>query len=261
MYFVLSGTNIHVKWLILEFTVSGPYDFQMDILNNFTKFKISRSSGSHEKNLNPRPPKGGGLLQFFLPNKLHPTLLGNHFYILYASFDVCEVEFWGIVWVWGSSKRMVEGGWWNPMTFICPFLKYLTRYMLQTSYAHENHHFLTYSAKTPAKIPCFNNFLAKNWFLLIFTYTSYEDQCSFWYQWIEEVHTYTLVPHIGVSGVPYRKSREGVATTPLFGGRVTKNTSGGQGLSGNHAVPYHTHLGMFSLGIPVFYCTLMLVSD
>ena len=85
----------------------------------------------------------------------------------------------------------------------------------------------------PAKIPCFYDFLAKNWFLLIFTYifnvskfprvrwlhdvtvTSYEVQWySFWYQWIEEVHTYTLVANRG-SSVPYRKSREGVATTPL----------------------------------------------
>ena len=34
-------------------------------------------------------------------------------------------------------------------------------------------------------------------------------------------YLYTLVANIGVSNVPYRKSREGVATTPL-GGRVTK---------------------------------------
>ena len=78
------------------------------------------------------------------------------------------------------------------------------------------------------KILCFYDFLAKNWVLLIFTYifnaskfprarwlydvtvTSYEVQWySFWYQWIEEVHTYTLVANI-VSGVPYRKSREGL---------------------------------------------------
>ena len=78
-------------------------------------------------------------------------------------------------------------------------------------------------------------FLAKNLFLLIFMYifnaskfprarrlndvtvTSYEVQWySFWYQWIEEVHTYTLVANIGVSGVPYRKSREGIATTPYL---------------------------------------------
>ena len=38
---------------------------------------------------------------------------------------------------------------------------------------------------------------------------------SFWYQWTEDVHTYTLVANIGVSSIPYRKSREGVATTPL----------------------------------------------
>ena len=38
------------------------------------------------------------------------------------------------------------------------------------------------------------------------------------------VHTYTLAANMGVSGVLYRKSREG------FGGRATKNTSGGRGL-------------------------------
>ena len=44
---------------------------------------------------------------------------------------------------------------------------------------------------------------------------------------IEEVHTYIPVANIGVSSIPYRKSREGAATTPPpFGGRVTKNTSG-----------------------------------
>ena len=79
----------------------------------------------------------------------------------------------------------------------------------------------------------FLQFFSEKWFLLIFMYifnaskvprarrlydvtvTSYEVQWySFWYQWIEEVHTYTLVANIGVSGVSYRKSREGVATTP-----------------------------------------------
>ena len=57
---------------------------------------------------------------------------------------------------------------------------------------------------------------------------SYEVQWySFWYQWIKEVPTYTLVANIGVSCVLYRKS-VGDATTP-FGRRVTKNTSGGRG--------------------------------
>ena len=115
-----------------------------------------------------------------------------------------------------------------PWLLFCPFLKYLTRHMLQTSYVDENHHFLTYSAKNPAKISCFNDFLAKNWFLLIFMYifnaskfpkarwlyevtvTSYDVQWySFWYQWIEEVHTYTLVANIGVSGVPFKKNPGG----------------------------------------------------
>ena len=50
----------------------------------------------------------------------------------------------------------------------------------------------------------------------------------FGYQWTEEVHTYTLVANIGVSGIPYRKSRG--LQQPPFGGRVTKNTSGGRGL-------------------------------
>ena len=62
------------------------------------------------------------------------------------------------------------------------------------------------------------------------TVTSYEVQWySFSYQWIEEVNTYSLVVNIGVSDIPYRKSREGVATPP-FGGRVATNTLGGRGL-------------------------------
>ena len=120
--------------------------------------------------------------------------------------------------------------------------------MIQTSYVDGNHHFPTYSAQNPAKIPCFYDFLVKNWFLLLYnfnaskfprgcwlydvTVTSYEVQWyTFWYQWKEGVHTYTLVANIGVSGVLYRKSREGVTTTP-FGGRVTKKKiSGGRGLN------------------------------
>ena len=79
------------------------------------------------------------------------------------------------------------------------------------------------------KHPMFLRFLAKNSFLLIFTYITnaskfprarwlydvtvtsltqwrhmkFNAWYSFWYQWIEEVH-YTLVANIGVSGVPYR---------------------------------------------------------
>ena len=59
-----------------------------------------------------------------------------------------------------------------------------------------------------------SKFPRARWFYDV-TVTSYEVQWyTFWYQWIEEVHTYTLVANIGVSGFPYRKSREGVATTP-----------------------------------------------
>ena len=55
----------------------------------------------------------------FFPNKLRQTLLYNCLYIYDASFDVLWGEIWGVVWVWGSSKIMVEGGgWWNPMIFI-----------------------------------------------------------------------------------------------------------------------------------------------
>ena len=43
------------------------------------------------------------------------------------------------------------------------------------------------------------------------TVTSYEVQWyTFWYQWIEEVHTYTLAANIGISGIPNRKFREDV---------------------------------------------------
>ena len=66
------------------------------------------------------------------------------------------------------------------------------------------------------------------------TVTSYEVQWySFWYQWIEEVHTYTLAANIGVLGFQYRKSRKGVATTPPPPLRRTcyKNASGRRGLT------------------------------
>ena len=39
------------------------------------------------------------------------------------------------------------------------------------------------------------------------------------------INGYTLVANIGVSSVPYRKSREGLQQSP-FGGRVTKHASG-----------------------------------
>ena len=186
-----------------------------------------------------------------MPNKLRQTFPANHFYILYASFDVYGMKLgWCHLGMGSQQSENGRGGWWNPIPWFlfCQLLKYLTGYVLQTCYVDENHHFLTYSAKIPAKIPCFYAFfLAKNWFLLIFTYifnafkfptgrwlydvtvTSYEVQWySFWYQWIEEVHIYTLVANIGVSGVPYRKSREGGCNK--LQQRVTKNTSGGLGL-------------------------------
>ena len=61
----------------------------------------------------------------------------------------------------GVIKENGRGGLVKSHDFYCLFLKYLTRY-IQTCYVDENQHFLTYSAKNPAKIPCFYDFLAKN---------------------------------------------------------------------------------------------------
>ena len=54
----------------------------------------------------------------FFPNKQRQTLLCNRFYIYYVSFDVYEVKFGGVVWVWRVVKDYGIGGWWNPMSFI-----------------------------------------------------------------------------------------------------------------------------------------------
>ena len=86
----------------------------------------------------------------------------NHFYILYASFDVYGVKLGGVVWVWGVIKENGRGGLVKSHDFYFAHFLKLTRYMLQTCYVDENHHFLTYSAKNPAKFPCFYDFLAKN---------------------------------------------------------------------------------------------------
>ena len=145
----------------------------------------------------------------------------------------------GVSFGYGVIKEKGRGGLVKSHGFVffffflfCPFRKYLTRYMLQTSFVDENHHFLTYSVTRNSHV---STIFSENWFLLIFTYifnasklprvhwlyeitvTSYEVQWYlFWYQWIEEVLTYTLVANIGVSGVSYRKSMEGVATiSPL----------------------------------------------
>ena len=86
----------------------------------------------------------------------------------------------------------------------------------------ENYHFLSYLARNSAKIPCFYDFFSEKLIFANFqciqisevaliynvTVKSYEVQWySFWYQWIEKVHTCTLVANIGESGVMYRKSR------------------------------------------------------
>ena len=61
-----------------------------------------------------------------------------------------------------------------------------------------------------------SQFLRARW-LYDVTVTSYEVQWySFWYQWIEEVHTYiyTLVAIISVLGVLYRKSEDVLQKIP-----------------------------------------------
>ena len=59
--------------------------------------------------------------------------------------------------------------------------------------------------------------------------TSYEVQWySFLYQWIEEA--YTLVANIGYQAFRIENPGRGCNNPPPFGGRVTKNTSGGRGL-------------------------------
>ena len=45
----------------------------------------------------------------FLPNKLCQMLPGNHFHILYASFDVYGVKLGGVVWVWGGGVIKENG--------------------------------------------------------------------------------------------------------------------------------------------------------
>ena len=75
-----------------------------------------RSEGRILISSNLRPLKGVVVtpLSFFtttfLPNKLHQTLLCNHFYILYASFHVYEVKFGGVVWVCWVIKENEGGG-------------------------------------------------------------------------------------------------------------------------------------------------------
>ena len=67
-------------------------------------------------------------------------------------------------------------------------------------------------------------FLRTHW-LYDVAVTSYDVQWYLcWYQWIEEIHyTYTSIVNVGISGILYRNSREGVMKPTLpFGGRVTK---------------------------------------
>ena len=56
---------------------------------------------------------------------------------------------------------------------------------------------------------------------------------SFWYQWIEEVHTYTLVANIGVSGILYRKNPGKGPEHPPSEDVLQKHTSGGRELNNN----------------------------
>ena len=188
------------------------------------------------------------------------------------------MKFGGVVRVWGVVKDYVRGVGEIPWFLYCPFHNYFTRYMLQTCYVDENHHFLNIISQKSCENPMFLRFLAKNRFLLICMYyifntskfararwlydvivTSYDVQWySFWYQWIEQAIPIgpILVANIGVSSVLYRKSMEGVATTP-FGGRVTKNTSGGRGLTihslPNKTLKYALSFRPYTLVLPYFF--------
>ena len=106
----------------------------------------------------------------FLPNNLRQTLQCNHFHILYASFDVYEVKLGGVVLVWGSSKRIVEGVIKENSRgglvkshdcYFVRFFQYLTRYALQTCYVDENHHFLTLFSQKSCENTMFLRFFSE----------------------------------------------------------------------------------------------------
>ena len=116
-----------------------------------------------------------------------------------------------------------------PWFLFCPFIKYLTRYVFSNLLCRWKSSFSYIFSQNPAKSHV-STIFSENWFFAKFqvffnaskfprarwlydvTVTSYEVQWySFWYQWIEEG---TLVTNIGVSGVPYRKSRRGTTTPP-----------------------------------------------
>ena len=127
---------------------------------------------------------------------------------------------------------MVEAGVGEiPWLLFCPFLKYFTRYVLQIYYVDENHHFLTFSAKNPI----FLRFVSEK---LIFANFHVHFQCiqisegalTLWRHsdviWSSMVlilvsmdrggpYLYTGSKYMGIAGIPYSKSREGVATIPL----------------------------------------------
>ena len=110
----------------------------------------------------------------------------------------------------GVVKDLVEGDWWNPVFFFFPFHKYFIRYMLQTCYFDENHQFLYIISYKSRENPTLSRFfLAKNRFLLIFMYI-FNTFIFARARWLYDV----------------------IVTQPLptFGGRVTKNTSGGREL-------------------------------
>ena len=167
------------------------------------------------------------------------TSLFMHLLIVY------DAEFGDVVWVWGIIKengREERGVGEIPWLLFCPFLRYLTRYMLQTSRVDENHHFLTYSAKKSCENPMFLPFFGKKLMFVIFHIHFQSIQIS------EGTLTFSLWRHsdviyssmvlillsmdrggpylytgikYSVSGILYRKSREGVATIPLRRTRVT----------------------------------------
>ena len=130
---------INTKSLVQAFRIrwdSKIQEYEERCLESVFSVNLYFSCTVQDKQINPRP---GGLQLpkiflkqlFLLPNKLRQTLQCNHFYILYASFDVYEVKLGDVVWVYmGSSKEMVDGVGETHDSHFVHFFKYLTRYVL-----------------------------------------------------------------------------------------------------------------------------------
>ena len=101
-----------------------------------------------KKCINPRPPKGGGMVatppvifprQLFWATEGCQTAICSLYSPYNASFHKNGSKFGGTVWVGGVVKGFGRGGgWWNSMILILPKTKYLIRYMLVTWFVDKN---------------------------------------------------------------------------------------------------------------------------